>query len=292
MAMPAAAVTACCSAMPTSKHAVGEALGERQQPGGAGHARGDGDDLGPLLGQRDERVAERGGVRRSVRTDRHAGLGVERADVVEALLVVGLGGEVALALVREHVHDDGTVAVRGVAQHRLERGDVVTVDRADVVETEGGEERRRIARLAARVPGDGEARHGGRVAAAVVVEHDHRAAPGGAEVVERLVGEAAGEGAVADHGDHCVVVAAVRQGGVARHRQPVGVAHRGGRVAVLDQVVLGLRPRRVARHPAALAEAAEAVEPAGDELVHVGLVAGVPDDGVARASRTPGGGPG
>ena len=66
----------------------------------------------------------------------HAGLGIERADVVEALLVVGLGRRVALALVREHVHDDRAVALGGVAQHRLERGDVVAVDRADVVEAE------------------------------------------------------------------------------------------------------------------------------------------------------------
>jgi DNA-binding MarR family transcriptional regulator len=52
-------------------------------------------------------------------------------------------------------------------------------------------------------------------------------------------------------------------------------------VAVLDEVVLGLGPGGVARHAAALAEPAEPVEAPGDELVHVGLVAGVPDDDVA-----------
>ena len=91
--------------------AVGEALGERQQPGGAGHPRGDGDDLGMPLGQIDQRVAN-APVYDDRRTRvRHAGLGIERADVVEPLLVVGLGREVALALAREHVHDDRTVAL-------------------------------------------------------------------------------------------------------------------------------------------------------------------------------------
>ena len=48
--------------------------------------------------------------------DRHAGLGIERADVVEALLVVGLRRQVALALAGEHVHDHRTRATRRVAE--------------------------------------------------------------------------------------------------------------------------------------------------------------------------------
>ena len=72
---------------------------------------------------------------------------IEGADVVQALLVVGLGREIALALARDHVHDDGTVARRRVAQRGLERGDVVSVDRADVGETESLEERGRIRTL-------------------------------------------------------------------------------------------------------------------------------------------------
>ena len=113
-------------------------------------------------------------------------------------------------------------------------------------------------------PGDagGEAADGGGVRAAVVVEDDDGPAAGVAEVVERLVGHAAGEGAVADHGHHVVAVgvlaAATGQlfAQVLGHGQPVGVAHDGGGVAVLDPVVLGLVAARVARHAAGLAQAA------------------------------------
>jgi hypothetical protein len=43
MAMPAAAVTACCSAMPTSKKRFGEAALEVEQPGRSRHRGGDRD---------------------------------------------------------------------------------------------------------------------------------------------------------------------------------------------------------------------------------------------------------
>ena len=56
---------------------------------------------------------------------------------------------------------------------------------------------------------------------------------------------------------------------------------------VLDEVVLGLGPVRVAGHAAALAQLAEAVHPAGQQLVHVGLVAGVPDDLIGRGVEDP-----
>ena len=129
---------------PDVEAAVGEAGRERQEPGGAGHAGGERDDLRPGFGELDQRSAEGAGVRGAVGAHRHAGLGIERADVVEALLFVALRGEVPLALASEHVHDDGPAPRRRVAQHRLERGDVVPVDRPDVVEPERPEECRRI----------------------------------------------------------------------------------------------------------------------------------------------------
>ena len=58
-------------------------------------------------------------------------------------------------------------------------------------------------------------------------------------------------------------------------------------MAVLDPVVLGLAPARVARQPAALAQVGEVVARAGDDLVHVGLVAGVPQDDVAGRVEDP-----
>ena len=71
--------------------------------------------------------------------------------------------------------------------------------------------------------------------------------------------------------------------------QAVGVRQRRRGVAVLDQVVLGLGAARVARQAALLAQRLERLAAAaGDELVHVRLVAGVPQDLVARASRRPG----
>ena len=101
---------------------------------------------------------------------------------------------------------------------------------------------------------------------------------GDGDVVERLPGHAAGQRAVADDGDDVPVLAADRVG----LGQPVGVGQRGRGVGVLDDVVLGLRLARVAADAALLAQLVEAGQPAGEELVDVGLVAGVEDDPVAR----------
>ncbi len=63
--------------------------------------------------------------------------------------------------------------------------------------------------------------------------------------------------------------------------EPVGPAERGGGVAVLDDVVLGLLTRGVAGQSALAAQLGEVLT-AGQELVHVALVAGVPQDAVDR----------
>src|SRR5262245_56392422 len=94
------------------------------------------------LTERDKRVGERNRVRRrTAATVRNTGLGIERTDVVQALLVVGLCRTVSLALAREHVHDDWAVGVRRVAQRGLERVEVVTVERSAVVQPERADER-------------------------------------------------------------------------------------------------------------------------------------------------------
>ena len=98
-----------------------------------------------------------------------------------------------------------------------------------------------------------------------------------AEVVQRLVGHAAGHRAVTDHGDD---VAVVVDAGVPGAGQAVGVGQDRGGVGVLHVVVPALLPARVARQPAGLAELLEAGLATGDDLVDVGLVAGVPQDGV------------
>ena len=52
---------------------AGEALAEREQAGGVGHGRGDGDELGPGLGLLDHRLGERGGVGARLRAGRCRG---------------------------------------------------------------------------------------------------------------------------------------------------------------------------------------------------------------------------
>src|SRR5690606_31447675 len=60
-----------------------------------------------------------------------------------------------------------------------------------------------------------------------------------------------------------------------------GPAERTRCVRALDDVVLGLRALRVSGEAAALAKTREVTAP-GEQLVHVRLVTGVEDDGVAR----------
>jgi hypothetical protein len=60
------------------------------------------------------------------------------------------------------------------------------------------------------------------------------------------------------------------------------VRHRRRGVTRADGVVLGLLPRREARQATVLADGVEAIGTAGEDLVRVGLVPHVPDDGVAR----------
>ena len=99
------------------------------------------------------------------------------------------------------------------------------------------------------------------------------------DLVQGFVRHPAGQGAVADDG-HDVPVLAPPEPGLGNAE---GIAERGRGVAVLDQVVLRLGPGGIAGKAAGLAQGGKGRGPAGHELVHVGLVAGVPDDGVAGA---------
>ena len=255
---------------------------------------------------------------RVVERDRLGGL-----DVVEALDVVLFGGGVAAALLGEHVDDDRAVPLGGVGEGLLHVLDVVAVDRPGVAHAqrlEEGVRRHHVAQraghrvharvgqlaqrgqfaqaqaqaLAGRGVGGvepqgrealGQLGDGRRVGAAVVVEHDHHASPRMAEIVQGLVGHAPGEGAVADDRHHLALTVDAPQ--LEPAGDPVGVGEAGRRVAVLDPVVLGLGPVGVARHPARLLQGLEAVAAAGQQLVHVGLVAGVPQDDVTGGVEDP-----
>ena len=122
-----------------------------------------------------------------------------------------------------------------------------------------------------------QVRHRRCVGAAIVVEdHDH-APVAVTEIVQRLVRHAARHRPVADHGDDVAVIVAAR---IASDGETEGVAQDRRGMAVLDEVVLALLARRVAGQPAALAQLLEAVLPPRDDLVHIRLVPGVPEDGI------------
>src|ERR1700722_1312006 len=112
-AIPAAAVTACCSAMPTSRNRSGNSAWKGRRPGGTGRAD---DGPGEGIGVRRRRDRGRGG--------HGGGLHLE---VVEALDVVLLGGGITTPLLGDHVDDDGSTPLRGVRQGLFHAGDVVAV---------------------------------------------------------------------------------------------------------------------------------------------------------------------
>ena len=67
-----------------------------------------------------------------------------------------------------------------------------------------------------------------------------------------------------------------------RHRHAEARRNRGRRVRRAEGVVVALGPLGEAVEPARLADRADLVAPAGDDLVRVGLVPNVPDQAVAR----------
>ncbi len=295
---------------------VREGVRELLQADGLQHRRRDGHDVLALLAQLDHLVAEDGGPVGARGLDRQARVGVDGTDAVEAVGLVLEGGLVAAALLGEAVHDDRPAEPLGPGQRRLQRLDVVAVDRADVLQAQVLEHALRgdevlqpllgaVQGLVQRPsddrgavedvlrPGEealvavgraqgrqvvGEPADGRGVGALVVVDdEDERAVLGLGDVVQRLPGHAAGQRTVTDHGDD-VAVAPLQLVGLG---DAVGPAEDRGGVAVLDDVVLGLGLRGVAGQAALLLQPGE-VLPAGEQLVHVGLVARVPQDLVLR----------
>ncbi len=226
----------------------------------------------------------------------------------------GLGRLVALALLGDDVDEDRPFRrVAHVLQHRQEVLEIVPVDRADIVEAElleqraAGDEAARVldpagdgavhrlrqvrgqllaapAHVHVGAPGDETGEIGAHAADGrgdrhvVVVEDDDQPLAHAAGIVHRLVGHAGRHRAVADDGDHVVVAA--RQ--VARHGHAEAGRDRGRGMRRAERVVLALGALGEAREPAALAQRADAVAPAGQDLVRIGLVADVPDQPVVR----------
>ena len=122
-----------------------------------------------------------------------------------------------------------------------------------------------------------EAAHGGRIGAAVVVDDDdHAAALVRRDVVDGFPGHAAGQGAVTNDRDDVAVAFSGELPGAGNAVRP---GQGRGRVRAFHDVVLGLGAGRVAGHAALLAQGAEVLA-AGEELVHIGLVARVEHDAV------------
>ena len=125
----------------------------------------------------------------------------------------------------------------------------------------------------------GERADVGRDRHPVVVEEDDQRRAEAAGLVDRLEGDAAGHRAVADHGDHAAVLAVAAAHGLL---DADAVADRRRGVARAHDVVLGLVDRAERGEAAVLADGAELVAAAGEDLVRVGLVADVPEDLVPR----------
>ena len=104
-----------------------------------------------------------------------------------------------------------------------------------------------------------------------------------ADVVERLERQPAHQRRVAD--DDRDPLEPVAQ--VARLGEALGDRQAGPGVAAVEHVVRRLGASREAADAVELAQRPEPLEPAGQQLVRVGLVAGVPDDPVARRLEQP-----
>ncbi len=223
----------------------------------------------------------------------------------------------ALSLHRVDVDDDRPLGAQGVPDRATQRAHVVAVDHADVREVQLLEQQpgRRVGldrRLDLRAepldplaherqPGQAlldpltcvvearveaealevacESADVRRDRHPIVVEDDDDRSLEPAGVMERLIGDAAGQRPVADHGDDVAVLA-----DPLAHRllEADGVADRGRGVAGAHDVVLGLLDRAEGREALVLADRGQLVAAAGEDLVRVGLVADVPEDLVAR----------
>ena len=285
------------------------------------HGGGDPDDVLALGAERDHLLGEEVGPDPSGGAGL-AGLDVEGADLVELVGLVALGGVVAEPLVGHHMDDHRAAEALGLRERLLDRLAVVAVDRADVLQAEVLEHPLRrqgvlhalLHRVEGVVDGRPDTRHlveaalhgiehllvarvraqrgevgreppdGRHVGAPVVVDDHHQLAVlAHGDVVERLPGHAAGQRAVADHGYDVAVLATQGEG----LGQTVGVGQRRGRVGVLDHVVVGLVLAGVPGQAALGAERVELRGAAGEHLVDVGLVAGVPHHPVARGVEDP-----
>ncbi len=209
--------------------------------------------------------------------------------------------------------DRAEIGVPDILQHGQQVVEVVPVDGADIVEAELLEQRAAGDEAAGVLDGTGDGAvdglaeaarqllpdiaqlqiglsrgetgeigrhgaHGRRDRHVVVVEDDDEPLVARAGVVHRLIGHAGRHGAVTDHGDDVVLPV----GEVAGDRHAEAGRDRRRGMGGAEGVVLALRALGETGETAALSQRADAVAPAGEDLVRIGLVADVPDDAVGR----------
>ncbi|SLN57471.1 hypothetical protein ROG8370_02594 [Roseovarius gaetbuli] len=112
----------------------------------------------------------------------------------------------------------------------------------------------------------------------IVVENDKQAAPLGARIVERLIGHADTDRAIADHGNRV----ARRLPHVAAHGKAERGADRGQTMRGAERIMGAFAAFGKARQPALLAQGTDAITPPGQDFMRVTLVAHVPDQLVHR----------
>jgi len=227
-----------------------------------------------------------------------------------------LGGTVAPPLLGEDVQQDRAVQLLDFVHGMEHLGEIVAVDRTEITEAEPLKEdarhdetlealfhaarshtdaRPHALEFAGEIPdirfdlvvqGIGNEvgeifGHGADIARdrhAVVIDDDNDVFPGRAGIVQPLVGQPPGKGAVADDSDHLKVL--LRQ--IARAGDAESRGYGGAGVADAKGIVGALAAFGETADSPILADAVKSLTPAGDDLVGVGLMADIPDDLVLR----------
>ena len=312
-ASPAAKRTACSSAMPTSKYLSGMMRLEAVEAGAVGHGGGDGDHLVVEIGQLHHGVGEHFGIGAAAERRGLAGFGIVGTKAVKLLLLLQ-GRLETLSLLGEHVQEHGAVLLLEIVEGLDQRADVVTVDGAEVLQaqlfeddagpqhslgdlfgfsrhTQGGHAADLLDEFAGAIVQIFELRAGDDLVQVtgdgpdvlvdgplVVVQHDDQPLGVVGDIVQGFVGNPAGEGGVSRDGDDMFLAAGLIAGDGHAER-------RGERRAGVTRAVGIVRAFRAQHEPVQSARSTDGVKlllAAGEQLVHIGLVADVEQEAVVR----------
>ena len=255
--------------------------------------------------------AGKGGVR-TPRRKGQAAFGIEGSCSVE-LGGVLLCGIQSATLLRQDVHQAGARLGLDAFQNHDKLVNVVTVDRSEIPDSQVFKEGTRLhgilrrifhlqeqvaetASQHAREPGHqtvqvrthlvidrvrndpvqilAEPAHVGGDAHLVIVQDDGHVLLGDARIVQGLVSHTACHGAITDDRHHIVLAVEMVTG----HGKAEGRRNGGGGMPRAKAVILAFAAFQESRNAALLAERIEPVVAARQKLVHIGLVAHIPDN--------------